>query len=108
MLDLVPVTLAEANAFVEQKHRHHGKTAGHKFSVAVADTETKEIVGVAIVGRPASRFLDDGWTLEVNRLCTDGTKTPVQCCMRRRGVRPALWDTRSWLHTFLTAKMEPA
>ena len=74
MLDLVPVTLAEANAFVEQKHRHHGKTAGHKFSVAVADTETKEIVGVAIVGRPVSRFLDDGWTLEVNRLCTDGTK----------------------------------
>ena len=74
MLELVPVTLAEANAFVEQKHRHHGKTAGHKFSVAVADTETKEIVGVAIVGRPVSRFLDDGWTLEVNRLCTDGTK----------------------------------
>ena len=74
MLDLVPVTLAEANAFVEQKHRHHGKTAGHKFSVAVADTETREIVGVAIVGRHVSRHLDDGWTLEVNRLCTDGTK----------------------------------
>lgn len=74
MLELVPVTLAEANAFVEQKHRHHGKTAGHKFSVAVGDTETGEIVGVAIVGRPVSRFLDDGWTLEVNRLCTDGTK----------------------------------
>ena len=74
MLELVPVTLAEANAFVEQKHRHHGKTAGHKFSVAVANTETQEIVGVAIVGRPVSRFLDDGWTLEVNRLCTDGTK----------------------------------
>lgn len=74
MLDLVPITLAEANAFVEQKHRHHGKTAGHKFSVAVGDTETGEIVGVAIVGRPVSRFLDDGWTLEVNRLCTDGTK----------------------------------
>lgn len=33
-----------------------------------------EIVGVAIVGRPVSRYLDDGWTLEVNRLCTDGTK----------------------------------
>ena len=74
MLELVPVTLAEANAFVEQKHRHHGKTAGHKFSVAVGDTETGEIVGVAIVGRPVSRFLDDGWTLEVNRLSTDGTK----------------------------------
>lgn len=35
--------------------------------------QRKEIVGVAIVGRPVSRHLDDGWTLEVNRLCTDGT-----------------------------------
>ena len=29
--------------------------------------------GVCIVGRPLSRFLDDGNTLEVLRLCTDGT-----------------------------------
>ena len=27
-----------------------------------------------MVGRPVSRYLDDGLTLEVNRLCTDGTK----------------------------------
>ena len=27
-----------------------------------------------MVGRPVSRHLDDGKTLEVNRLCTDGTK----------------------------------
>lgn len=73
MLDIVPISLKEANEFVAQHHRHHGKTAGHKFSVAVADTETQKIVGVAIVGRPVSRHLDDGWTLEVNRLCTDGT-----------------------------------
>ena len=72
-LDIVPITLAEANEFVRQKHRHHGKVAGHKFSIAVADVEKGNIVGVAIVGRPVSRFLDDGWTLEVNRLCTDGT-----------------------------------
>lgn len=32
------------------------------------------LAGVAIVGRPVSRYLDDGLTLEVNRLCTDGTK----------------------------------
>lgn len=31
-------------------------------------------MGVAIVGRPVSRYLDNGLTLEVNRLCTDGTK----------------------------------
>ena len=26
------------------------------------------------MGRPVSRYLDNGLTLEVNRLCTDGTK----------------------------------
>ena len=38
-----------------------------------------KIVGVAMVGRPVSRRLDNGWTLEVNRLCTDGTK--MTCSM---------------------------
>lgn len=66
------MTLKEANAFVEQNHRHHGPVVGHKFSIGLSDGE--KIVGVAIVGRPVSRYLDDGWTLEVNRLCTDGTR----------------------------------
>lgn len=72
MLELVPITLKEANFFVEQHHRHHKPVTGHKFSIAASDGE--KIVGVAIVGRPVSHYLDDGWTLEVNRLCTDGTK----------------------------------
>lgn len=71
MLEICPMTLREANAYVEQHHRHHGPAAGHKFSIGLSDG--KKIVGVAIVGRPVSRHLDDGWTLEVNRLCTDGT-----------------------------------
>ncbi|WP_294855639.1 XF1762 family protein [uncultured Oscillibacter sp.] len=71
MLDIVPVTLAEANAFVEQHHRHHKPVVGHKFSIAATDGE--QIVGVSIVGRPVSRYMDDGLTLEVTRLCTDGT-----------------------------------
>ena len=69
-LMLVPVTHAEANAFVAKFHRHHKPTPGHKFSVAVAEGD--DIVGVAIVGRPVARHLYDGWTLEVNRTCTDG------------------------------------
>lgn len=71
MLDIVPVTLKEANAFVEQYHRHHRPVVGHKFSIAATDGE--KIVGVSIVGRPVSRYMDDGLTLEVTRLCTDGT-----------------------------------
>lgn len=72
MLEICPITLKEANAYVEQHHRHHGTVVGHKFSIGCTDGE--QIVGVAIVGRPVSRYLDDGWTLEVNRLCTDGTR----------------------------------
>lgn len=71
-LRVVPISLAEANEFVRQNHRHHRPVPGCKFTVAVA--EEGRIVGVAIVGRPVSRMLDDGWTLEVNRTCTDGTK----------------------------------
>jgi hypothetical protein len=45
---------------------------GHKFSVAA--TFDGALVGVAIVGRPVSRIRDDGLTLELTRLCTDGTR----------------------------------
>lgn len=66
------VSLEEANAFVAALHRHHKPVVGHKFSLgAVKDGA---LVGVAIVGRPVSRMRDDGVTLEVTRLCTDGTK----------------------------------
>lgn len=71
-LELVPMALKEANAFVEQYHRHHKPVVGHKFSIGASNGE--KVVGVAIVGRPVSRHLDDGWTLEVTRLCTDGTR----------------------------------
>ena len=71
-LELLPITLAEANAFVQQHHRHHRPVVGHKFSLAAVQDE--EVVGIAIVGRPVSRFRDDGRTLEVTRLCTDGTR----------------------------------
>lgn len=71
-LEIVPIDFAEANSFVAQYHRHHKPMPGAKFSIAVSDGE--KIVGVAMIGRPVARMLDDGWTLEVNRLCTDGTK----------------------------------
>jgi hypothetical protein len=69
---VLPVELAEANAFVREHHRHHGAVVGHKFSMGISDGEA--IRGVAIVGRPVARHLDDGLTLEVTRVATDGTK----------------------------------
>lgn len=69
---IVPCNLAEANEFVRRHHRHHKPVPGAKFSIAVAVNDV--IVGVAIVGRPVAWMLDDGFTLEVIRTCTDGTK----------------------------------
>lgn len=70
-LIVVPCQLDEANSFVSQHHRHHQPVVGHKFSLAVAD-EANEVRGVVIVGRPTARRLDDGFSLEVTRLCSDG------------------------------------
>ena len=72
MLMLVPMPLKEANAFVAEHHRHHKPVTGHKFSLGC--TQDGHLAGVAIVGRPVSRYLDDGRTLEVNRLCSTGEK----------------------------------
>lgn len=66
------VELAEANDFVAKHHRHHKPVVGHKFSLGAM--LGGDLVGVVIVGRPVSRMRDDGNTLEVTRLCTNGAK----------------------------------
>ena len=71
MLQLQPVSFGEAKEFIRVHHRHHKAPQGWKFGIAVNAGET--VVGVITVGRPVARLLDDGWTLEVTRCCTDGT-----------------------------------
>ena len=71
-LRLQPITFGEAAAFVEQHHRHHPSPVGWKYGIAVSDGQA--VRGVIIVGRPVSRVLDDGLTLEVTRCCTDGAR----------------------------------
>lgn len=66
-LTVVPIDLAEANAFVLSFHRHNKPTAGAKFSLGASDGV--RLVGVAIIGRPVARQLDDGFTCEVYRVC---------------------------------------
>ena len=70
-MKVVPITLKQANAFVIQNHRHHSKVQGCKFCIGAVD-DNGELRGVAITGRPVSRYLDDGTTAEITRLCTDG------------------------------------
>lgn len=70
-LSLQPITYAEACAFITEHHSHHLPPQGWKFGVAVNGGE--KVVGVITIGRPVARNLDNGWTLEVTRCCTDGT-----------------------------------
>ena len=72
-LTIIPLNLDEANALVERWHRHHKPVPGAKFAIGVADG-AGVIIGAAICGRPVARHLDTGFTLEVYRVVTDGTK----------------------------------
>lgn len=66
-LRAMPISFADAAAFVLEHHRHHTPPVGHKFSIAAMLDE--RLAGVVIVGRPVARRRDDGLTLEVTRLC---------------------------------------
>lgn len=78
MIELRPITRDEAHAYIRQNHRHHGAPVGELWRHAVHN-DAGVIVGVACIGRPVARALDDGLTCEVTRLCTDGT--PNACSM---------------------------
>lgn len=71
MLEIVPVTLRQANEFVTKYHRHHKASRGHKFSIGVR--EEGKLVGVCICGRPVSRHLDDG-----NALVRNAKAKPIE------------------------------
>jgi hypothetical protein len=77
-LTVVPCDFDEACAFVARHHRHHKPPVGHKFSLAVAD-EGGSVRAVCMVGRPVSRHLDNGLTLEVTRLASDGCPNACSC-----------------------------
>lgn len=70
-LEIQPITYVEACEFIRRFHRHHLPPQGWKFGIAVNDGE--KVCGVVTVGRPVARRLNDGWTLELTRCCTDGT-----------------------------------
>lgn len=96
-LIITPITLREANAYVAQYHRHHRPVAGCIVCVAVAarheigdvhpggagyGMHMDAVHGVAIIGRPVARMSDDGFTAEVTRCCTDGTRNACSMLYR--------------------------
>lgn len=71
-LESCPIELRQANEFVSKLHRHHDPVYRDKFRIGCK--RGGNLVGVVQLARPVSRVLDDGKTIEVVRLCTDGTR----------------------------------
>ena len=83
-LILVPCRISEACAFIKEHHRHLDAPVGALFAIAIGYAGSvkgeDEIRGVATIGRPVARLLDNGWTVEVNRVCVL-EYTPNGCSM---------------------------
>jgi hypothetical protein len=77
-LRLVPLRQKVAKQYIADHHRHSGVPVGDVIRVGVAD-EDGQLRGVGMAGRPVARALDDGRTLEVIRIATDGS--PNACSM---------------------------
>jgi hypothetical protein len=105
MLTLIPVTRDQAIEYLINVHRHHGRPVGYRFAVGVAKDGV--LVGVAMAGRPVARHSDDGRTIEVVRLATDGTKNACSilygACWR---AGRALGYTRAITYTLATESGE--
>ena len=72
-LEITPISINNAKIFIDKHHRHHKSPQGGLFAISV--TESEDIVGVCIAGRPVSRHFDNGYTVEVVRLAVlDGYK----------------------------------
>lgn len=67
-----PLTQRQAAEYIARFHRHHGPTRGDIFRIGAE--ENGQLIGVIQVGRPSARKLQDGYTVEATRLCTDGTE----------------------------------
>lgn len=66
-LTLGRIARDEAKAFVREHHRHNPPPAGWKWGHAIYNGD--DLIGVAMIGRPVARLLDDGTRVEVNRVC---------------------------------------
>lgn len=70
-LTVRPITRKAAFAFISEQHRKLPPPIGDVIRVALED-EDGRLRAVATAGRPVSRHLDDGLTLEVTRVAADG------------------------------------
>lgn len=90
-MKIVPLTLREANDFVEQHHRHSARTSkdGGKFAIGLY--QDGALIGAAIVGRPVARMLQRPGCAEVLRLCVSPA-APMGACSRLYSRCKRIWQ----------------
>jgi hypothetical protein len=72
-LGIVPASITQVKRYIGRHHRHNKAPVGGLFAAGIAD-DSGELRGVVIAGRPSARPLDDGFTIEVTRVGTDGVR----------------------------------
>lgn len=82
----IPVSFRYAADYVNYLHRHNVAPQGHKFSIALQSVEGWT-VGVMIASEPKARHQNDGYTLELNRCCSDPRYHNVCSALNGKAVR---------------------
>lgn len=68
-LELVPVTLTDAKRLVNEHHRHSETTEKQTWKFCTGIAVDGDLVGIAMVGRPTARGLDQKLDVEITRVC---------------------------------------
>jgi hypothetical protein len=66
-MEIIPITKKIADNFIQNYHRHNKPVIGFKFAIGLRHNE--QLIGVGIAGRPVARALDNGFTIEILRVC---------------------------------------
>lgn len=104
-MKLIPITKHEANAFIAAHHRHNKPVQGLRF--ALGAIHEGELVGVAVVGRPGSRMLDQRQVAEVTRLCVR-PDAPRNACSFLYGAARRAWQAMGGVKLITyTLQIEP-
>jgi hypothetical protein len=70
-LRLRPSSKHECNRHIRKHHAHHGAVGGGKVFIAALDGD--RLCAVVVAENPKARMLQDGYTFELTRVCTDRT-----------------------------------
>jgi len=88
-MNVAPISIREANAWVSLNHRHNARVGSSLWAIA-ADHQGRRYE-VAIVGRPVARALCDGFTVEVRRVCVADDAPKGACSFLYSACRRIAW-----------------